>query len=191
MSQNTVSEVAVHEKEDVITKIVSMRAEGKNFSQIAKALDMTRPAVMDYWQLFKDAAVNSSNMKSRAREALATVDMHYDKLIAELYSVVSDIDDHAITEGVDAKFLGHKITAVAKIADLEAKRVQMLKEAGLLEDEEIARTILEQERKQEVVVGILRDVTSNCDHCRLRVAERLSEISNEPTVIKVVQSTSV
>lgn len=188
---STTTDVAVHDQEDILFKVVNMKAEGKNFTQIAKALGITRVAAVDYWNLFRETAVTSSNMKSRAREALASVDVHYDRLIAELHTVVADIDDHAISEGVDAKFLGHKIAAIGKIADLESKRVQMLKDAGLLEDQDLSNQILETERKQQILTEILREVTSTCDHCRIRVAERLSSISDEPAVVRVVKSTSV
>jgi biotin operon repressor len=185
------TEVAVREEEDILHKIINLKAEGKNLTQIAKILGISRPAVVDYWELFKETAVNSNSMKGRAKEALASVDVHFDRLIAELHSVISDIDDHAISEGIDPKFLGHKISAIGKITDIEAKRVQMLKEAGLLEDQQVANQILEAERKTQIVADILRDVTSKCDHCRIKVAERLSQLRDEPVEIKVVRSESV
>jgi hypothetical protein len=44
---------------------------------------------------------------------------------------------------------------------------------------------LENERKQEMLVSILKEVTSSCNHCKIEVAKRLSQITGivEPIVI--------
>jgi ribosomal protein S25 len=43
----------------------------------------------------------------------------------------------------------------------------------------------ENERKQEMLVGILKEVTSSCNHCKVEVAKRLSQITGivEPIII--------
>ena len=35
------------------------------------------------------------------------------------------------------------------------------------------------ERKQEILVSILRDVTANCDNCKWEVSRRLSEVTGK------------
>jgi len=55
----------------------------------------------------------------------------------------------------------------------------MLQKAGMLDNHEMAEKIIETEQRQEVIVGVIRDVVSGCDSCRIEVAERLSKISDK------------
>ena len=55
----------------------------------------------------------------------------------------------------------------------------MLNKAGVLENDDMADQILESERKQDILVNILKDVTANCDHCKWEVSRRLSEVTGQ------------
>jgi hypothetical protein len=80
-----------------------------------------------------------------------------------------------------------KTQALKLIADTEQKRMDMLHKAGVLEDNELANDVLEMERKQEILVKILKEVTADCDRCRVEVARRLSQITDRAEEIKVIQ----
>ena len=60
---------------------------------------------------------------------------------------------------------------------IEAKRIGMLQQVGLLDNAELASQVAEAERKQEILVKILKEVTSTCPKCKLEVAKRLSQIT--------------
>jgi hypothetical protein len=62
----------------------------------------------------------------------------------------------------------------------------MLQKAGLLENKELAEEMVEVERRQEVLVGILRDVASEYPEVRDTIMQRLSSIAKEGEVITVV-----
>ena len=104
-------------------------------------------------------------------------DQHYDILIKEAWKTVEDAD----TQGQ----LNVKSGTLKLIADIETKRIAMLQSVGILENNEMASQILETERKQEMLVGILKEVTSSCNHCKIEVAKRLSQITGlvEPIII--------
>ena len=70
------------------------------------------------------------------------------------------------------------VYAYKLITDIEGKRIEMLQKAGLLENNELANDLMEAERKQEILMGILKEVTSDCDHCKVEVARRLGKITN-------------
>jgi hypothetical protein len=53
----------------------------------------------------------------------------------------------------------------------------MLQQVGLLDNAEMADQIAETERKQEILVRILKEVTSSCAKCKMDVARRLSQIT--------------
>ena len=123
---------------------------------------------------------NNEAVRIRAREALAGADQHYNHLIKQAYEV---IDDANTTANLSAK-----TTAIKLILDIEGKRIDMLQKAGLLENKELADQLLEQEQKQEVLVGILREVSGDCPRCRNEVARRLAQVSGQEEVITVEQS---
>ena len=122
---------------------------------------------------------NNEAVRVRAREALAGADQHYNHLIKQAYEV---IDDANTTANLSAK-----TTAIKLILDIEGKRIDMLQKAGLLENKELADQLLEQEQKQEVLVGILREVSGDCPRCRNEVARRLAQVSGQEEVITVEQ----
>ena len=75
--------------------------------------------------------------------------------------------------------MGTKASALKMIADVEQKRIDMLQKAGLLENNELSAQLLETERKQEILMSILKEVTSDCSHCKVEVAKRLSEVTGK------------
>ena len=62
----------------------------------------------------------------------------------------------------------------------------MLQKAGLLENKELAEEMVEIERRQEVLVGILRDIASEYPEVRDLIMQRLSAVAREGEVITVV-----
>jgi len=78
-----------------------------------------------------------------------------------------------------------KTQALKLIADIEAKRIDMLNKAGVLENSDLTDQILESERKQEILVSILKEVTANCDHCKWEVAKRLSEVTGQVEAVVI------
>jgi hypothetical protein len=90
-------------------------------------------------------------------------------LIKEAWKTVEDADQLGQ--------LNVKATTLKLIADIEGKRIGMLQEVGLLDNAELATDLAEMERKQEVLVKILKEVTAVCPKCKLEVAKRLSQIT--------------
>jgi uncharacterized protein with PIN domain len=112
---------------------------------------------------------NDSNIRDRAREAISGADQHYAMLIKEAWKTVEDADQTGQ--------LGIKSGALKLIADIETKRIAMLQSIGVLENNEIASQIAETERKQDILVRILKETTSICPKCKMEVAKRLSQIT--------------
>jgi hypothetical protein len=62
----------------------------------------------------------------------------------------------------------------------------MLQKAGLLENKELAEEMVEIEKRQEVLMGILRDIASEYPQVRDEIMRRLSNIAKESEVITIV-----
>jgi hypothetical protein len=64
----------------------------------------------------------------------------------------------------------------------------MLQKAGLLENKELAEEMIEIERKQEVLVNILKDIATEHPEVRDKIMRRLSDVAKEREVITIVNN---
>jgi hypothetical protein len=168
---------------DEVNKVVEKYLAGNEPTQISKELAMPRQKVVAYINEWRAMAADNAAIRARAKEALVGADTHYTKLIQKAYEV---IDDATTTANLNAKTAGIKL-----VMDLESKRIDMLQKAGLLENKELAEEMIEIERRQEILVGILKDIASEHPEIRDKIMRRLSEVSKEKEVITVVVNNDV
>lgn len=168
-------DIVLHIEE--VNKVAAEYIKGKDASAISKELDIPRNRVLSLLNEWRDMIANNEAVRIRAREALAGADQHYNHLIRQAYEVIDDANTLAN--------LNAKTTAIKLIMDIEGKRIDMLQKAGLLENKELADQLLEAERKQEILVRILKEVSGNCNTCRNEVARRLAQASGQEEVITV------
>jgi hypothetical protein len=163
---------------DKVNKVVEEYLKGSEPTQISKELDMPRQKVVTYINEWKQMASDNAAIRARAKEALVGADTHYNKLISKAYEV---IDDATTTANLSAK-----TAAIKLVLDIEARRIDMLQKAGLLENKELAEEMLEIENKQEILVGILKDIASEYPQVRDDIMRRLSSVSKNKEVITIV-----
>jgi hypothetical protein len=162
---------------DEVNRVASEYVKGSTEIQISKSLDMPRTRVVRLLDEWRGMIANNEAIRSRAREALATADQHYNRLIQKAYEVI----DGAESQGD----LGEKRQSLKLILEIENKRIEMLQKAGLLENKEIAEELMEMENKQEVLVKILREVSGKCDNCKVEVSKRLAEVASPEEAITI------
>lgn len=172
------TEAQLIEHLDQVNKVVEKYLQGNDPTQISKELEMPRQKVVSYINEWKLLAADNAAIRARAKEALAGADTHYSKLIQKAYEV---IDDATTTAN-----LGAKTSAIKLVLDIEARRIDMLQKAGLLENKELAEEMLEIERKQDILVNILKEVASEYPQVRDEIMRRLSTVSKEREVITIV-----
>ena len=162
---------------DRMNRVVEELLKGNNPTQIATLTGFKRADVIGYIDEWKEVVKSDSGARERAKQAISGADQHYAMLIKEAWKTVEDADQ--------AGQLNVKATSLKLIADIEGKRIGMLQEVGLLDNAELATQLAETERKQEILVKILKEVTASCPKCKLEVAKRLSQITGivEPVVI--------
>lgn len=165
---------------DTVNRVVEKYLAGTPETQISKELSIPRQKVVGYINEWRAMAADNAAIRARAKEALVGADTHYSKLISKAYEV---IDEATTTANLSAKTAGIKL-----VMDLERTRIDMLQKAGLLENKELAEEMLEIERKQDVLVGILRDIASEYPQVRDEIMRRLSAVSREQEVITVVHN---
>ena len=162
-------EIELADHFDRMNKVVEELLKGNTPTQIASITGFKRSDVVEYIDEWKKVVRNDTTARDRAKEAIAGADQHYAMLINEAWKTAE------AAEG-QGQF-NVKATALKLIADIETKRIGMLQQVGLLDNAELAGQVAEAERKQEVLVKILKEVTSTCPKCKLEVAKRLSQIT--------------
>ena len=166
------SEIELADRWERINKVVDLFLKGTtNPNQIAKITGFKRIDVQDYLNEWRSVIQSDRQVQMRAREALAGADRHYSMLIEEGWDVINQ----SSTMGDLAK----KATGIKLVADIQQKQIDMLQKAGLIEDTEMATQIIETERKQEVLVKILKEIVSECDHCKKEVFQRLESVTGQ------------
>jgi hypothetical protein len=162
-------EIELADHFDRMNQVVSELLKGGNPTQIASLTGLKRAEVLELIDEWKGVVKNDTTARDRAKEAISGADQHYSMLIQEAWKVVKDSDQQGQ--------LNNKNTALKLIADIETKRIGMLQQVGLLDNVELATQIADTERKQEILVGILKEVTASCPKCKMDVARRLSQIT--------------
>jgi hypothetical protein len=162
---------------DEVNKVAEEYIKGNDETAISKNLAIPRQRVVNMLNEWRDMVSSNEAIRIRAKEALAGADKHFSVLIQKAYEVI----DEATMNGN----LGAKTNAIKLVMDIEKTRIEQLQKAGLLENKELADELIETERKQEVLVGILRDVSGECPKCRSEVARRLANVAGPTEVITV------
>lgn len=157
--------------------VVAQLLKGDNATNIAKNTGLKRAQVIEYIDEWKQLAQNNKTIQSRAYEALTGMDEHYSMIIRELWGVLEEADMN--------NDLKTKNSVLKNLADIEGKRVDLLQKAGLLDSQQVGNEVIEMEKKHEILIGILREVTSDCPHCKVEVARRLSRVTGETETIVV------
>jgi hypothetical protein len=156
---------------DTVNKVVGEYLKGNDPTKISKQLDMPRTKVVSLIKEWQALASDNSAIRARAKEALAAADEHYSRLISQAYEV---IEEATTTANLNAKTAGIKL-----VMDLESKRIEMLQKAGLLENKELAEEMLEIERRQEILMRILKDIAADHPEVRDKIMSRLSDASQK------------
>lgn len=165
---------------DQVNRVVEKYLAGAEPTQISKELALPRQKVVAYIDEWRSMAADNAAIRARAKEALVGADTHYSKLISKAYEVID--------EATTVANLGAKTAGIKLVMDLEKTRIDMLQKAGLLENKELAEEMIEIERKQEVLVNILKDIATEHPEIRDKIMRRLSEVAKEREVITIVNN---
>jgi hypothetical protein len=163
---------------DEMNKVVEKYLQGEDATQISKELVMPRQKVVSHLNQWKAMAADNAAIRARAKEALVAADTHYNKLISKAYEVMD--------EATTVANLAAKNGAIKLVLDIESKRIDMLQKAGLLENKELAEEMIEIERKQDILKGILQDIASEHPEIRDKIMRRLSDIAKNQETITIV-----
>jgi hypothetical protein len=146
---------------------------------IARRLNMKVTEVrtaLEQWQTIITADAESKDL---ARDALHTMLERYDRLLVEANENLDNLKSLEYDEKISAQ-----INATLKnIADFDAKRVALLREAGLLDAADLGDELAEREQREAMILDILKN--DLCRDCQIKVRDKVSAMTG------VVQGTVV
>ena len=91
---------------DQVNQVVEEYLKGNDPTKISKELDIPRVRVVALINEWKVMASANDAIRARAKEALASMDAHYGKLITKAYEV---IDEASLSNNLSAKTQGIKL----------------------------------------------------------------------------------
>ncbi len=183
MSLMPVEQPRLQEMQDVVERYI----QNVNPTAIARELKIKRADVLQHIENWKTSAVGSDAMQDRIEELIATMDSHYSMLIQKAYEVITEVDNppDGLKETMTrSQMLSQKMSAIKTIADLEAKRIDMLQKAGFLEAANVGDALAEMEEDKERLFNILEEVL--CESCKMSVAGRYVTNNDSVVVVKNV-----
>lgn len=160
-------------------QVWDLHLKNKSEYAIARALGCkvveARNAIEQWNEIIRD------DMESRdaARDHLNAMVKRYEYLMSEAQQNLEDLRDLAYDEKVSAQ-----INATLKnIADFDAKRVDALQKAGLLDAHNLGDELAEREQREAMLLNILRN--DLCDDCKEVVRDKLTQLTGvvEGTVL--------
>lgn len=175
-------EIELADHFDRMNKVVEELLKGSTPTQIATTTGLKRAEVLEHIDEWKEFVKNDSGAREKAKEAISAADQHYAMLISEAW----DLAKEAKMQGQ----LNVQNSTLKLIADIQGKKVTMLQDVGLLENNELASQISDTERKQEILVKILKEVSATCSKCKLEVSKRLSQINGIVEPIEIIEVAS-
>lgn len=171
-----------------MNEVVKLYVQNVNPTAIAKQLSIRRVDVLEHIKNFKDSAVNSELMKERVDELIGVMDEHFGILIQKAYEVIAEVDRPVDDERKEtmtrSQMLSQKMNAIKTIADLEAKRIDILQKSGLLEAADLGDELAEMEEQKNMLIEILSEEL--CGVCKPKVMTRIHQQVNKQVVVEQV-----
>lgn len=161
------------ERFEMMEKVADLSYRLPNETAIAKELGIPRKTVVSLLEDYKTALASDQEARDMARDHLNLMVKHFSTLIAKFYDLVEEIDSLSFNHQVAAQ----KNSALKAIAELEAKRVDALQKAGLLEAGELGDEFAEQEEKQAMIIDIIQNQV--CPVCKNKISHQLAALTGK------------
>lgn len=166
-----------------LSRVADMTLAGSNPTEIARELGIPRKDALKLQEEWKATMMAEHEAHDRALDALNVMDEHYNVLIKKSYRALEQIEDDIEMSGINPQRIQQKLNGIKLVAELEAKRLDALQKAGLLDAAEMGDHVAEMEEKMTLIVGILRE--DLCPLCKKNVAIKLQQVTQQVEMIRV------
>lgn len=161
-------------------RVAELTLKGYSSTAISKEMGIPRKEVMTLQEDYRAALSNDSEARDLARDHLNQMVHHYDILIKKFYDLIDEIDTLNFNHQVAAQ----KNATLKSIAELEAKRLDALQKAGLLDSAELGDELAEAEEKREIILDIIQNQV--CPACRNKIAADIARAKGNPNEVPAI-----
>lgn len=168
--------MALPEYAEQMDKVMEMYFRSVNPTQIARELGMKRADVLRYIEDFKTYALSSGVLSDRAAEVVHQADNHFSQIITRAHRIADD----AKANGE----LKNEVSALTLAGSTEDKRVKMLKDAGVMENLELANQVAETEEKAEAIAKLIINITEEFPETKEYILRKLGPIMGQTYAIQ-------
>lgn len=173
--------VSVYEGDAFIQmeKVAEIMLKGHSEFKAARDLGIKVVEARALWSAYKERLDNDSMARDAARDHLNLMIKQFDDLLVELNDNLTNLKTLSYDEKISAQI----VSTTRTIGDLQAKRVDLLQKAGLLDAHDLGDELAEREKQEAILVDILRN--DLCPACQQVVAKKLQAVTGEVEVIQV------
>jgi hypothetical protein len=175
------SELSVYEGESFkqVERVANHMLKGHSEFKTARDLGMKVVEVRALWDQYKDLLEHDTFARDAARDYLNLMVVQYDELIAGLHQNMADLD----TLEYDVQTSNQRVATAKAIADMQAKRVDAMQKAGLLDQGDLGDELAEREKQEAALIDILRN--DLCEECQAKVAHKLQKITGQVEAVQI------
>ena len=172
-------------------EITKRHLQGHSPLKIARDLGIKMVEVNKNIEMWREIVRNDMESRDAARDHLDEMVQRFTGLIAVLSENLESLraydyaGDGRTSAAKFESISGQINTTVRNIAELDAKRVDLLQKAGLLANHELGDELAERERREEILINILRN--DLCADCKMVVARKLQTLTNQVEEVIVVE----
>jgi predicted HTH domain antitoxin len=169
------------EKLDFAEQVGKLYLQGKNPTDIARQLDASRAlvlsAISDFKAVMRRESETAIDIRDRLVDIMFEADESFRMVIDEAWSTVREADN--------AGELRNKISALKIVETATKSRADMVQKAGMGQDEDIINQLNENERKQQVLIKLLKEIRDSHPEVAELIATRLSQIQDEVEYVTI------
>jgi predicted HTH domain antitoxin len=169
------------EKLDFAEQVGRLYLQGKNPTDIARQLDTTRAmvlsAVNDFKSVMRRESETAIDIRDRLMDIMLESDESFRMVINEAWSTVREADN--------AGELRNKISALKIVETATKSRAELVQKAGMGQDEEIINQLNETDRRQQVLIHLLKEIRDSHPEVAELIATRLSQIQDEVEYVTI------
>lgn len=163
-------------------QVGKLHLQGKSPTQIARELDLKRSEVNksleDFRALLRQGSETAADVHDRIMDIIFEADAAFRMVVEHSWGTVEQADSGGQ--------LNAKTNALKLIESATKNRADMLQKAGVSQDDEIIEQLNESERRQEVLIELLKEIRTDYPEVAELIAKRLSQIQSEVESIEVI-----
>lgn len=171
---------------DRAEKVGKLHLQGYDNTQIARDLDIPRREVNrsleDFRGLLRRGAESPTDINERLMDIIFEADESFRMVIKRAWETVDQADSGGQ--------LGQKNSALKIVQGATKDRADMLQKSGVSQDQEIIEQLNESERRQDVLIELLKEIRNTHPEVAELITRRLNKIQTEVESVEVLDGES-